>query len=336
MPEPRENENRDDFLNRCMSDTEAVNDFPNEDQRFAFCVSQWENKSNMRNIEELKKKKLDMFYPVKSSGLDMQVKNVDLAKRTVQFIANTYYWFDSDYDVLIKGASKKSINDRGPASNANAKIKHLADHKMQTDKMVGLPKIIEETVIDDKTVIYFESEIPETQQGDEHLTKYQNGMYDNHSIGFRYKDIEFAEKDSENSDAKEYWNEYFPQIINREEAEKAGFFYLIKEIELFEASVVPFGANSLTGVVGVKSKTKEQILFDLYSRMSSIESQLKKGDFNKDSEKSIELQILQIKQLMNDIIFQKPSEKDTLKEPPTNDTKEIDYKFLANELEIKI
>lgn len=42
MPTPQEDESRDEFLNRCMGDEEAVNDYPDEDQRYAVCVSLWE------------------------------------------------------------------------------------------------------------------------------------------------------------------------------------------------------------------------------------------------------------------------------------------------------
>lgn len=42
MPEPMENETREEFLSRCMGDSEAVADFKDSDQRFAFCVSVWE------------------------------------------------------------------------------------------------------------------------------------------------------------------------------------------------------------------------------------------------------------------------------------------------------
>lgn len=44
MPSPRSGESRDDFVDRCMGDAEANRDFPREDQRFAFCNSQWESR----------------------------------------------------------------------------------------------------------------------------------------------------------------------------------------------------------------------------------------------------------------------------------------------------
>jgi hypothetical protein len=41
MPSPRSDENKQDFLNRCMGDAEARRDFPRDDQRYAFCNSKW-------------------------------------------------------------------------------------------------------------------------------------------------------------------------------------------------------------------------------------------------------------------------------------------------------
>ena len=42
MPQPRPDEGHDEFIERCMADDEAVEDFPDEDQRLAFCESTWE------------------------------------------------------------------------------------------------------------------------------------------------------------------------------------------------------------------------------------------------------------------------------------------------------
>lgn len=44
MPSPRKNERKKDFVERCMSDSESRRDFPNRQQRFAFCNSQFERK----------------------------------------------------------------------------------------------------------------------------------------------------------------------------------------------------------------------------------------------------------------------------------------------------
>ena len=49
MPEPRKNEGKDDFISRCLSDEEAKADFPKTDQRYAFCLSKWDNKDKKKD-----------------------------------------------------------------------------------------------------------------------------------------------------------------------------------------------------------------------------------------------------------------------------------------------
>lgn len=41
MPTPSSGESKKDFVSRCMGSAEAVSDFPDTDQRFAFCNSQF-------------------------------------------------------------------------------------------------------------------------------------------------------------------------------------------------------------------------------------------------------------------------------------------------------
>ena len=52
MPTPRtgvEAETRAQFLSRCFSDEEARATFKDTDQRYAFCVSQWENRNDEKD-----------------------------------------------------------------------------------------------------------------------------------------------------------------------------------------------------------------------------------------------------------------------------------------------
>jgi len=46
MPSPVAGETQRSFIARCMSDKEAVEDFPESDQRLAFCFSQWESRKD--------------------------------------------------------------------------------------------------------------------------------------------------------------------------------------------------------------------------------------------------------------------------------------------------
>lgn len=42
MPEPRDDESHDDWIDRCMSDEEQKDSFPDKDQRYAVCQSKWD------------------------------------------------------------------------------------------------------------------------------------------------------------------------------------------------------------------------------------------------------------------------------------------------------
>jgi HK97 family phage prohead protease len=51
MPKPISNEMRQDFLKRCMGDTEALEDVPQDTQRYAYCVSSYEDE-DAKNVGE--------------------------------------------------------------------------------------------------------------------------------------------------------------------------------------------------------------------------------------------------------------------------------------------
>ena len=41
LPQPTPQETKDEFIQRCMADEKAVEEFPDNSQRFAVCNTQW-------------------------------------------------------------------------------------------------------------------------------------------------------------------------------------------------------------------------------------------------------------------------------------------------------
>lgn len=72
MPKPRKNEKESDFISRCMGDAEAKSDFPNKDQRLAFCYSTWRDRN--------KKKAGNMKLAVAVT----QLRSTNMRKETLQ------------------------------------------------------------------------------------------------------------------------------------------------------------------------------------------------------------------------------------------------------------
>jgi len=277
--------------------------------------------------------KISTHYGVKIAEGGVSVKQINEDERTIKAVANTYYLIDSDGDMLVKGCAVKSINDRGVNSNATAKIKFQSDHILNTKNAVGRLTVLDERVLDNNTVIYFEGFIPETRKGNDDLTNYKSGIYDNHSIGFRYKIIEIADANSQDQNEVKNWNEFYPLAINPEVADAMGFFWVVKEIELFEISVVSFGANKLTPYLGSKSKEENnKIKTDLLERVDLLNAQLKSNADCKETRKNIDLEFLQVKQIITDLKLEKPTKKVTPQEPTNTVTPDEESKQLINQI----
>ena len=52
LPTPQENEDREAFLERCLSDDKVTEEFPDNDQRFAVCQQQWEENKEAKNMTD--------------------------------------------------------------------------------------------------------------------------------------------------------------------------------------------------------------------------------------------------------------------------------------------
>lgn len=247
-------------------------------------------------------------YAVKSGEGALMIKDVDFSKRIVTGLYNTALFFDSDYDVLLKGCADKSMRERGPLSNSIQKIKHLLFHDWE--RLPGKILVLEERTveIDGKTVtgIYFETKMDESTDGTDTIIKYQEGIYDNHSIGFQYLDGEWVDSEAED------WQKYVDMLLNPEAAVDAGFMFIWKEIRLVEGSTVAFGANELTPYLGVKSGNKDGLLLKINERMNLLSKQVSSGKMSDGALYTMEMQLLQLKQIVNELFTQEPSIKDTL------------------------
>lgn len=229
-----------------------------------------------------------------------KVIDVDLSKRVVTGLYNTQYFFDEDCDVILPGANSKSIHERGPNSSAIQKIKHLKDHDWSQ-----IPAKLE--VLDERTVnvggrsltgTYFEAKMINTTLGNDLLIGYQEGVYDNHSFGFRYLEGKYIEEGNEE------WDKILALLINPEEAQKVGYLFAWKELKMYEGSSVAFGANSLTPYLGVKSKDKNLLALKVIERIDLIEKQLRGGTQSDDCLQSLEMQMLQLKQFVSELFME--------------------------------
>lgn len=119
MPIPNNKETHDEWIQRCMSDLESIDSFPDEKQRFAFCESRWEN-------EKFAKQKISFDYDDTLStkrGTDLAI---ELSKENTIYIISAR----NRKSLMLKKASIIGVPEsRVYATGSNkakiAKIKEL-------------------------------------------------------------------------------------------------------------------------------------------------------------------------------------------------------------------
>jgi hypothetical protein len=227
---------------------------------------------------------------------------VDLSKRIVTGFYNAYNFVDGGMDVLMEGCCKATIKESGPESNAVAKIKHALFHDIT--RLPGKILVLEERTIDTEsfgkiTGPYFETQMDKSTEGNDTLIKYQEGVYDNHSIGYAEISSEKIERDGQHGNSQK-WKKYMEKLMNPQKAEDAGYFYAVHEIKLYEGSTVGFGMNELTPYLGVKGK-EDITQVQLLERMAKLEKILKTGSLSDEELQSAEIQMIQVKQIICDI-----------------------------------
>jgi phage head maturation protease len=264
------------------------------------------------------------YYSVKPCNIKASIINVDTVGRTVTGFYNAFNFVDSDGDVLIPGSAKKSIKERGPASNAVAKIKHALHHDLT--QLPGKIVTLDERSIGGISGIYFETKMADTTIGNDTLKNYLEGIYDNHSIGFQYVQVEYIEKGAKN------WDKYVSMLINPQDVEDE--LQIVKEILLYEGSTVAFGANSLTPFLGVKSRNKEAMKIALIERLSKLETTLKTGTQSDEMMKTFEIQVLQLKEMVAELTDNMTFGKITPIASEPIPTKSIDLDYISRNFKL--
>lgn len=170
--------------------------------------------------------------PVHYKDFGFKPDDLKVDGRTVDCYVAMFGNKDRAGDVLIKGCFAKSLSERGPGS-ANPEIAYLWQHQMDTP--LGRPLILEERDLG----LFASNYHDEIIKADEALIQQKSGTLKFFSIGFNYV-WDKLEYDQENDQ------------------------FIVKELELFEESVVTIAANNQTGVVAVKSaaiiEAKEELM----------------------------------------------------------------------------
>jgi len=98
-----------------------VGEFGDNDQRYAVCVSYWQNKKAMNTIQH--------------KVYDLKALDVDTSNRSVKVAIAEMESIDRDGDVFDKSAFDKTIAERGPLGSNE--IWHLINHERKLESSLG-------------------------------------------------------------------------------------------------------------------------------------------------------------------------------------------------------
>ncbi len=223
-----------------------------------------------RNIEleEIRQSK-NMNLPYITKDTYTEIRGVDVEKRIVEGYYSVFDFKDSDGDVIVKGAYKKTLQENGP--EGKNRIMHLYQHDPL--QVLGRPM----TLMEDEKGLYFRTMIADTQLGTDVLKLYRDGVLKEHSVG-----INFVKRDySEEEDA-----------------------YIVKEATMWEGSTVTWGANELSIGGLAKGTVKTQI--DKYKELSRA---FYSGDYTDETYMLIEKQIKHLhEQIKSSLNFTEPAQ----------------------------
>ncbi|MCB1711336.1 MAG: HK97 family phage prohead protease [Candidatus Riesia sp.] len=167
---------------------------------------------------------------------DFKLEGADLEKREIYGYAATWDLDEVD-DIIEKGAFARSIKMRGPRDDGRSKIKILWQH----DAVNPIGKPIE--MVEDHKGLYIRMKISQTRQGDEALILVNDGVVDKMSIGF--------------------------DVIQSEPRDNKSNIRRIKEVKLYEVSLVTFPANEEASILGLKAAEREKALDHLRATLKT-------------------------------------------------------------------
>ena len=189
----------------------------------------------------------------------------DINSIRVKVVINTTGIMDSHSDVHIKGIWNKSVKE---VKNVYLLQEHQMtfDHIVSDDVKASLENISWEELgqkYDGETQALVFSALISKERNPFMFNQYAKGYVKEHSVGMRYikYDLAMNSESKYDEDEKELWDKYIDTIVNKEEAESQGYFWVVKEAKIIEGSAVVKGSNHVTppiSIEAVKQDTSKQ------------------------------------------------------------------------------
>lgn len=224
---------------------------------------------------------------------EVATENSDPSVLRAKLVINTTNVIDSHLDCHIPNLWAKSLQE--------TKILYLLqEHEFEFEKIIADSvkdelKAYTENIAWNKLGYGFEGKtqalIFDTQIKKEvnpfMFDLYKKGRVYNHSVGMRYVKLYLCanRNEAEYAAEKENWDKYYLMVVNKEEADKRGYFWAVTEAKIVEGSAVIKGSNEHTPVMEIEMEKNTNEAVDNDTSKSEIEPS---NDTQKDGSNSTE------------------------------------------------
>lgn len=179
LPTPKKGENKDEFMERCMSSEIMQDEYPDEKQRYAICLTQWESKEDKSMAKSIERRAFAIEFR----------KNDDKPRQIIGHAAV----FDTITDLgwfkerVAKGTFAESIK--------RDDIRALFNH--DPNIVLGRNKAGTLRLSEDETGLAVEIDLPDTQWARDLRVSIERGDVTQMSFGFEVLDASWETVDGE-------------------------------------------------------------------------------------------------------------------------------------------
>lgn len=205
---PKKDEDKNTFIQRCMSNDTMKDEYPDNDQRLAVCYSQWEKKEDNAMEKNIERR----FSPF----AELRVADDDKGKRFVGYAAV----FEKLSEPMW--GFREKIAPGAFADTLDEDVRALWDH--ESKYVLGRNKSGTLSIKEDERGLLSEITPPDTQWANDLMTSVNRGDINQMSFGF--------------ITIEETWNEEDPKNIVR----------TLNKVKLFDVSIVTYPAYPDTSV----------------------------------------------------------------------------------------
>lgn len=234
----------------------------------------------IRKLDQIDNKK-SMLYRYKAAKLDF--KDIDTKSMTITGYFSHFGSLDSDGDIIVPGAFKRSIADWGP--EGKQRIKHLQNHNPNLP--LGRIGVLKE----DSYGLYYESDLVRTTFGTDFIKMAEGGLITEHSIGFNTLLEQKTERGNE-----------------------------LRDLMLFEgSSLTAWGANENTPMLGFKG---EKDIDELKEEIRKFERFIRNTDATDNAIDLCLIKVRQLAQVVESLSSTKAVEESIPEQPKIDDVLE--------------